>query len=78
MSARLVVHAYASVDVLDIVFVLFHSGVFEYIDQQGFGVRVSRGGRLCISVKRIYVRRENTFGRLRTKLRGSFGNINVP
>ena len=35
------------------------------------------GGLLCISAKRFDIRRENCFGRLK-KLRGTFGNFNVP
>ena len=44
-----------------------------HIDLQGL-----RGGLLCISAKRTYVRRENCFGGLKTKWRGTFGNFNVP
>ena len=39
---------------------------------------VGGGGLLCIFAKRINVRRENCFGGIKTKLRGSFGNFNVP
>ena len=74
MSAWLSLHVYVLVGVLDFVNVLLHSGVFEYIlVYSGWGE-----GALCISPKRICVRHENSFGGLRTKLRGACGNFNVP
>ena len=73
MSARLLLDVYILVDGLDFVLVLLQSGVFEYIL-----VYSGWGELLCISAKRICVRRENCFGGLRTKLRGAFGNFNVP
>ena len=39
---------------------------------------VGGGGPLCISTKRIDVRREHCFGGFKTKVRGTFGNLNVP
>ena len=48
------------VDVLDFMIVLYQSGVFEYIlVYRPLGV--GEGGLLCISAKRIYVRRESCF-----------------
>ena len=66
-------YVYVLGDVLDFVIVLFQSGVFKYILVcSGWG-----GGLLSISAKRIDIRRENCFGGLK-KLRGTFGNFNVP
>ena len=51
---------YVLVYVLDFITVFFQSGVFEYIL-----VYSGCGGLLCISAKRICVRREYCFGGLR-------------
>ena len=71
------------VDFLDFVEVLCHSGVFENVVFYGglypFYVRVGGGVSLFhISGKRIWVRRESFLGGLKTKVRGTFGNLNVP
>ena len=67
-------YVYGLGDVLDFVIVLFQSGVFKYILVcSGCG----GGGLLCISAKHIDIRRENDFGGPK-KLRGTFGNFNVP
>ena len=66
ISVRVVIATravYVLVDVLDFVIVLFQSG--------GFRIHIGLlwgGGLLCISAKRIRVRPENCFGRLKTEL----------
>ena len=57
MSAWLLLHVHVLVDVLDFVVVMFKSSVFEHIS-----VNSGWGGLLCISAKRICVRRESCFG----------------
>ena len=78
-SSWSLLHVYVLVHVLDIVIVLFQSGVFKYILVcSGWG---GAAGLLCISAKRIYVvyvRRGNCFGGIKTKVRGTVGNFNVP
>ena len=72
--AWLLLYEHVLGDVLDFVIVLFLSGVFKYIlVYGGWG-----GGLLCISAKRIDVRREKCLGGLKTKLRGTFEDFNVP
>ena len=73
MSGWLLLHVYVLVDFLNFFDVLFQSGVFR--------MRIVLwwlGGLLRTSANRIYVRRKNCFGGLRTKVRGYFGNFNVP
>ena len=57
VTAWFLLHVYVLVDVLDFIIVLYHSRVFKYM-------LVYSGGGLCISAKRIYVRRENCFNGL--------------
>ena len=82
VSEWFLLHEYVLVDSLDDVKVLFQSGVFEYVLFYGgvshFTRGVVLGDLLHISAKRICVRPHFFFGGLRTKVRGTFGNFNVP
>ena len=77
-------YTYFLFDVLGFIIVLYQNRVFEYIlvysgcGGGGGGGEGGRGGLWYITAKRIFVRRENCFGGLKTKLRGTFGNFNVP
>ena len=73
MSGWLLLHVYVFVDFLEFVDVLFQSVVFRTRN-----VLWWLGSLLRISAKRICVRRENCAGGLRTKVRGTFGNFDVP
>ena len=69
---------YVLFNVLHFVIVLYQSGGFEYKNIFQWLDRGGEGEAVVYICKTYYVRRENCFGGLKTRLQGTFKNYNVP